>query len=213
MTSAARRRPPRREGGAPPRHGARCGSREAPAAPPSASERYGIGAIPIPPATSSGRATSRSKPFPSGPRTWIASPGRSAQSARVPGPDRLDEERELARRRLAEAHRPREEQPGRLEHEELAGKPGLEPAPLEPEQRVRPDLLRPSDGEKLPARRAPPSAELARVAGSALTPRSRSAPGATASTRRARSRSRAPPPPRRRSSSRTERARRARPRG
>ena len=70
---------------------------------PSASERYGSGAMPIPPPTSSGRATSSRKPFPSGPNTSISSPALECASARVPGPDRVDQERELpggARQRL-----------------------------------------------------------------------------------------------------------------
>ena len=46
-------------------------------------------------------------------------------------------------RRQAEAHRTREHSARRLEHEELARDPGLEPAALEPEERVRADLLDP----------------------------------------------------------------------
>ena len=42
--------------------------------------------------------------------------------------DRIDQERELARRREAEAHRPRQQPARRLEHEELARPAGVEPA-------------------------------------------------------------------------------------
>ena len=97
--------------------------------------------MPMPPPTISGRSTSRSKPLPSGPRTWIASPGRAAARARVPGPIGSIEERELARRREAEAHRSRQQPARRLEHEELAGSAGIDVTALEPEQRVRPDRL------------------------------------------------------------------------
>ena len=88
--------------------------------PPSCSERYGSGAMPMPPPTSSGRSTSSRKPLPSGPRTWSSSPGSSARERPRSRADRVDQERELAGRREAEAHRPRQQPAGRLEHEELA---------------------------------------------------------------------------------------------
>ena len=105
----------------------RCESRGSQADAPSTCERYGSGATPMPPPTSSGRSTSRSKPLPSGPSTCSSSPGPSAQSARVPGPDRVDQERELARRREAERHRARQHAARRLEHEELPRHAGLDP--------------------------------------------------------------------------------------
>ncbi len=63
--------------------------------------------------------------------------------------DRVDEERELTRRRLAEAHRARQQAPGRLEHEELTGDAGLERSPLETDQRIRADRLVLDDREQL----------------------------------------------------------------
>src|SRR5579862_1666616 len=53
---------------------------------PISCRRYGSGAMPMPPPTRSGRSTSSRNPFPSGPKTWIPSPGSSAHSAEVPGP-------------------------------------------------------------------------------------------------------------------------------
>src|SRR6266545_5260457 len=50
------------------------------------------------------------------------------QCARA-GADRVDEERELARRRKTEAHGSRQQAPRRLEHEELPRDAGIEPAP------------------------------------------------------------------------------------
>ncbi len=176
---------------------------------PSASARYGIGAIPIPPATSSGRSTSRSKPFPSGPRTRMRSPVRECAQRTRPRADRVDEERELTGRRLAQAHRPREHASGCLEHEELAGNARLEIAALEAQQRVRPDRLGADDGQSLAAASRPARSR----ASPGTSARFRCAPGAKARTRRARSRLRAPRQPRPRSSSRTARARRAPPRG
>ena len=58
-----------------------------------------------------------------------------------PGPDRLDQERELAGGGEAERHRPRQEAARCLEHEELAGDPGLEPAAVDPQQCVGADLF------------------------------------------------------------------------
>ena len=114
--------------------------------------RYGNGAIPIPPPTSSGRATSRSKPFPSGPKTWSCNARLERAQSACTRPDRVDEEGELARRRQAEAHRPRQEPARRLEHEELPGRPWVDGAALEPEQRVRADRLPRDDAEELPRR-------------------------------------------------------------
>jgi hypothetical protein len=65
--------------------------------------------------------------------------------------DRVDEESELARRGDAEAHGPREQPSGRLQHEELARDSGHELAALEAEQRVRPDPLVPDHREPLSA--------------------------------------------------------------
>ena len=56
--------------------------------------------------------------------------------------DRVDQERELAGRREAEAHRPRQQAAGRLEHEELARHARVEPAALDAQQRVRADRPR-----------------------------------------------------------------------
>ncbi len=110
--------------------------------PPSRSARYGSGAIPMPPPTSSGCSTERSKPWPSGPSTWIASPAARPASARVPGPIGVDEEAELAVGCETERERAREHASGCLEHEELARCPRFQPAPCETQQRVRPDRAR-----------------------------------------------------------------------
>ena len=48
-----------------------------------------------------------------------------------PGPDRVEQERELARRREAERHRPRQHAARRLEHEELAGDARIERAAVD----------------------------------------------------------------------------------
>ena len=56
-------------------------------------------------------------------------------------PDRLEEERELARWRLAEAHRARQEPAGRLEHEELPGHARVDVAALHADERVGADRL------------------------------------------------------------------------
>ena len=53
-------------------------------------------------------------------------------------PDGIDQKGELARRRETDAHRPRQQPAGRLEHEELARNPRLEPAARDAEERVRP---------------------------------------------------------------------------
>ena len=89
--------------------------------------------------------------------------------------DRIDEERELAGRREAERECPRQEPAGRLEHEELARHSGVDPAPLEPQQRVRPDRLD-------------------RANATPFASQHRSAPGARRPARRGRSRLRAPRP-------------------
>ena len=54
----------------------------------------------------------------------------------------FDEERELPRRREAEAHRPRQEPSRRLEHEELPRPSRVDVAALDPQERVRPDASR-----------------------------------------------------------------------
>src|SRR5947207_5690080 len=56
-------------------------------------------------------------------------------------PDRVDQEGELAGWRETEAHRPRQEAAGCLEHEELAGSARLEAAAVHTQERVRADLL------------------------------------------------------------------------
>ena len=96
------------------------GSRGPPAAPPSRCEGTGSGAIPIPPPTSSGRSTSRPEAVAERAEDVDRVAGLERGERARPGPDRVDQERELARRREAEAHRPRQQPPGRLEHEELA---------------------------------------------------------------------------------------------
>ena len=64
--------------------------------------------------------------------------------------DRIEEECELAVRRLTQAHRARQNPPGSLQHEELTGDPGVERAAIEPDEHVRTDRLRPDDGQQLP---------------------------------------------------------------
>ena len=140
-----------------------------------------MGAMPIPPATRSGRRTSRSKPLPSGPKTWIASPRPSAQRARVPGPigsTRNWSSPDTARHRLIGRGSTRRS----LEHEELSGNTRLEIPSLEPDEPVGPICSTPIARNR--SRRA-------------FTPRSRCAPAATAPTRLSHSRSHARPPPRR----------------
>src|SRR5207342_480943 len=65
-----------------------------------------------------------------------------------PGSDRVDEERELPRRRKAEAHRARKQPPRSLEHEELPRSPGIEPAALHPDERVRTHRLDTDDANR-----------------------------------------------------------------
>ena len=57
-------------------------------------------------------------------------------------PDRLEQEAELTGKRLAEAHRARQEPSRRLEHEELARAARLEPASFDPDQRIGADRPR-----------------------------------------------------------------------
>src|SRR5215212_7770950 len=57
------------------------------------------------------------------------------------GADRVDQEGELAGRREADAHRPRQQPARRLEHEELSGHAGIEAGALDAQERVRADLL------------------------------------------------------------------------
>jgi hypothetical protein len=72
-----------------------------------------------------------------------------------PWADRVDQKRELSRRRLTEAHRTGKNPPGRLEHEELTRDPGLEAATLEAQERVRAHRLDAENLESLPAGRPP----------------------------------------------------------
>src|SRR5205807_9101979 len=67
--------------------------------------------------------------------------GRRGAERSCPWPNRVDQKRELAVRRRAQAHRPRQRTAGRLEHEELTRNAGLQAAPFYPEQRVRADRL------------------------------------------------------------------------
>src|SRR5262249_31075975 len=73
---------------------------------------------------------------------------KSAERPRA-GPDRIDEERELSGRRLAETHGSRKHAPRRLEHEELSRNARFEASPSEPEQHVRADRLVRHDGQAL----------------------------------------------------------------
>jgi hypothetical protein len=63
-------------------------------------------------------------------------------------PDRLEQEAQLARRRLAEAHRARQQSAGRLEHEELPRNARLEPAAFDANQRVGADGLVRDDSKR-----------------------------------------------------------------
>src|SRR5207342_1621623 len=58
-----------------------------------------------------------------------------------PRADRIDQERQLARGRKADAHRPRQHPTWSLEHEELAGDARIELAAIDAEQRVGTDGL------------------------------------------------------------------------
>src|SRR6185369_2910986 len=68
-------------------------------------------------------------------------PARERGDRSGPVPDRIDEERELARPGETEAEGARQDASGRLEHEELAGLPWVEPAARQPDERVRPHRL------------------------------------------------------------------------
>ena len=76
------------------------------------------------------------------PRTELVAGLELAERARA-GADRVDQEGELAGRRQAEAHRPRQHAAGRLEHEELPGRAAGSSSPLDAQQRVEPDRLEP----------------------------------------------------------------------
>ena len=105
--------------------------------------------MPTPPPTSSGRGTSRSKPLPSGPRTWIATPGSRAQSARVPRPSgsmRNASSPGGARQRLIGRGSRR---PGASSMKNWPGRPGSSVAALDAQQRVRPEALAAGDLKKL----------------------------------------------------------------
>ena len=71
-----------------------------------------------------------------------------AERARA-GPDRVDQEAQLACAREAERHRARQDVPGRVEHEELAGHAGVDRAGLDAQERVRPDRLGAGDPQLL----------------------------------------------------------------
>ncbi len=71
-----------------------------------------------------------------------------AERARA-GTDRVDQEAQLARAGEAERHRPRQDVPGRVEHEELAGHAGVDRAGLDAQERVRPDRLGAGDAQLL----------------------------------------------------------------
>src|SRR5439155_5945179 len=74
---------------------------------------------------------------------------RELAEHRSPGPDRIDEESELAAGREAEAHRARQHATGCLEHEELSGHAGVHAAARDTQQRVRADLLVRDDAKPL----------------------------------------------------------------
>jgi hypothetical protein len=109
----------------------------------------------------------RSDPHPTSDEQWSldveveAVPERAEDVDRPAGPQGaerlrarphgLEQERQLTDWRLAKAHRAREKSSGRLEHEELPGHTGVELSATEPQQRVRPDLLRSDDLEPLTA--------------------------------------------------------------
>ena len=124
-------------------------------------------------------SSTRRKPFPSGPSTrdLVAGP-RGAERARARA-DRVDQEAELALRREAERHRPRQQPSGRLEHEELTRGCPARSAPRSSRSSVY----------------GPTGSAAEDVKPSALQPRS--APGARRRPRCARSRSRGRPRPRR----------------
>src|SRR4029077_16119624 len=80
-------------------------------------------------------------------RDPLARPERAERACA--GADRVGRERKLALGGGAERHRPRQQTPGRLEHEELSRRAGLDPTPLEPKQRVRAYGLGADDPEPL----------------------------------------------------------------
>ena len=83
--TSARSRPPRSGRASPPPRAMRCGSR-APQEARRATRRDTQTARPDSASNEQRLWNTRWKPFPSGPSTPIESPGRAAQSARVPGP-------------------------------------------------------------------------------------------------------------------------------
>src|SRR5581483_645011 len=101
-------------------------------------------------------------------------PGERAR----PRSDRVEQELQLAGRREAEAHRPRQHTSRRCEHEELSGHTGVDGAALDPQERIRTDRLDAEDAKTLATRWS-----------------HRSSPGETQRSRSGRSRWRAPPPP------------------
>ena len=111
-----------------------------------------MGAMPIPPATRSGRRTFEVEAVAERPEDVDrVTCGQRAESP-CPGADRIDEELELAAWRATQAHRTREHSPRCLEHEELPRDPWIELASLEPEERVRADLLDPDRPQLLATR-------------------------------------------------------------
>ena len=76
--------------------------------------------MPIPPPTSSGRGHVEPEAVAERAEDGDLVARRRARRAPRPGPDRVDQEGELAARREAERERPRQHAAGRLEHEELA---------------------------------------------------------------------------------------------
>src|SRR6266550_7755012 len=69
--------------------------------------------------------------------------------------DRVDQKRELARSRDAEAHRARQHAAGRLEHEELSRDAWIERAARDAQQRVRTDRLDRDDATTLAPHASP----------------------------------------------------------
>ena len=97
--------------------------------------------MPIPPPTSSGPGHVEPEAVPERAEHGELVPRSSAAIACGPGPDRVDEEAELALRRRAERERPRQHAAGRLEHEELARPPRLERPAVDADEGIRADRL------------------------------------------------------------------------
>ena len=141
---ASGRARPRRWGRArPPLRGASSGTRAERAARPAARRGTAAARCRSRRRRAAAAATSRPNPVPRGPVHVDRVADLQRADRTRSRPDRVEEEAELARRRHAEAEGTRKHAPGRLEHEELAGSAGLERAPREPQQRVRPDRFAP----------------------------------------------------------------------